>query len=370
MRKLFTIATVVALCLTAQLVRAQVETKKDSVTDSRIQYQLNQLQAEKENIVTAEKEKLRKEVEVINGRADKGEITSEEARQLKEAAARKSAENIENKLAIIDNKIALVKRGELYEFNLEEGTYIGIDPQQKKEEDTHWPDDWDDFWEVEMIFDHKRKYDKRTTSDIVLAAGFNNAIIEGQSFDDTPYKVGGSRFFEIGWQWKTRVFRNTNFMRIVYGLNFQFNGLKPDDNQYFVKDGDLTYLEPFEASLDKSKLRMDNLVIPVYFEFGPSKMIDRGDYFRYSTRHKFRIGLGGYFGLNYSTRQKLKYKIDGDRHKEKIKNNYNTNNTIYGLAGYMGFGDLSLYMKYDLNTIFKDGNRDENNIAVGLRWEL
>jgi len=46
---------------------------------------------------------------------------------------------------------------------------------------------------------------------MVLAFGLNNAIVEGESFDDSPYKIGGSRFFEIGWAWKTRVFKNSNF---------------------------------------------------------------------------------------------------------------------------------------------------------------
>ena len=36
---------------------------------------------------------------------------------------------------------------------------------------------------------------------MVLAFGLNNAIIDGENFDDSPYKIGGSRFFEIGWNY-------------------------------------------------------------------------------------------------------------------------------------------------------------------------
>lgn len=43
------------------------------------------------------------------------------------------------------------------------------------------------------------RYDRRTYSDFVMALGLNNAIIEGQSLNDSPYKIGGSRFFEMGW---------------------------------------------------------------------------------------------------------------------------------------------------------------------------
>ncbi len=69
--------------------------------------------------------------------------------------------------------------------------------------------------------------------------------MEGQSINDSDFKVGGSRFFELGIAWRTRVFEHTNFMRFRYGFSFQFNGLKPTDNRYFVEEGDLTLLEEF-----------------------------------------------------------------------------------------------------------------------------
>ena len=59
-----------------------------------------------------------------------------------------------------------------------------------------------------------RKYDLRTTEDVVFAFGFNNAIIDGVSLDDSPYKIGGSGFMELGYAWKTRLFDNTNFWRL------------------------------------------------------------------------------------------------------------------------------------------------------------
>ncbi|GAL72872.1 hypothetical protein [Jejuia pallidilutea] len=60
-------------------------------------------------------------------------------------------------------------------------------------------------------------------------------------------------------------------MRLKYGVSLHINGLKPDDNQYFVRNGDQTVLETFPENLRKSKLSVSNLVFPVHFEFGPSK---------------------------------------------------------------------------------------------------
>src|SRR5690606_7256607 len=180
---------------------------------------------------------------------------------------------------------------------------------------------------IRMRTDYKpRKYDKKTTNDIVLAFGFNNVIIEGESLNDSPYKFGGSRFFEMGRAWKTRVFENTNFMRIKYGVSLQVNGLKPTNNNYFVQQGNQTDLENIPNELRKAKLSVSNLVFPVHFEFGPSKKIEYDNYFRYTTSNRFKIGLGGYGGFNVGTRQKLKYEIDGERVKEKQKRGFNTTN--------------------------------------------
>ncbi len=52
---------------------------------------------------------------------------------------------------------------------------------------------------------------------------------------------------------------------------------------------------------------MDNLVFPVHFEFGPSKKVESPRSVWFSTHNKFKIGLGGYAGVNLGERQKLKY---------------------------------------------------------------
>ena len=226
-------------------------------------------------------------------------------------------------------------------------------------------------WEKKQGWKKELKYDRRTYSDFVIAIGLNNVIMEGQSIQDTPYKVGGSRFFELGWQWRTRVFKNSNFMRLNYGVSFQFNGLKPKNDQYFVLDSNnQAVLEEFDVDLDKSKFRMDNLVFPVHLEFGPSKYKKSDKTVRYSIHNKFRLGVGIYGGFNLATRQKLKYKRNGENIKEKFKRNYNTNDFVYGLSAYAGFDGALLYVKYDLNPIFKNAVVKQNNISLGLRFDL
>lgn len=350
----------VVLTLNVQLINAQ-----DTIQNTNNQVKIEALITFKETIKTQERDFLKAEVEALNRRLEKGEITVSDAENLKMETAKKRALNIENRLAIIDNKIALLERNQevsddvnedklMFRIGGSEGgdtnfVYLGKSENDKPK---------------------NRKYDRRTSSDLVLAFGLNNAIMDGQNLNDSPYKFGGSRFFELGWAWKTRVFENTNFMRFKYGFSFQMNGLKPTDNQYFVQDNNETSLEEFPIDLKKSKLSLTNLVFPVHFEFGPSKKIDRDTYFRYSTNNQFKIGLGGYAGFNIGTRQKLKYMLDGERVKEKQKRGFNTTNLVYGLSGYIAFGDTALYVKYDLSPIFKDQTIDQHNVSIGIRFDM
>lgn len=346
------------LCLNVQLIHAQ-----DTIHNVNNKHKIEELKSLKEEIKNQEREFLKAEVEAINLRLENGEITGAQAEKLKKDAAKKRALNIENRITIINNKIALLQRNE-------EGYRTHDDEELSQVGFTIGGDDGT-FAGFRLKGKNKpKKYDRRTTSDFVLAFGLNNAIVEGQSFDETPYKIGGSRFLELGWAWKTRVFKNSNFLRFKYGYSFQMNGLKPDDNQYFVKQGNQTVLQEFPENLRKSKLSITNLVFPVHFEFGPSKRIDRDTYYRYSTRNKFKIGIGGYGGFNIGTRQKLKYNLNGERIKDKQKRGFNTSDLVYGLSGYIAFDSTALYVKYDLSPVFKDQLIEQRNISVGLRFDI
>ncbi len=351
---------IIALLLTGMTAKLQAQEGYEKKIES--------LKELKKEITEQEKKALKQEVEDINKRLESKVITLEEAKILKENAAKKRALNIEDRLAIIDNRIALLDRNKGQVMNVVEpdstdiGVRFGIDFSGK--------DGSEFIWNEKQLWRRDVKYDRRTYSDFVIAFGLNNAIIDGQSLEDSPYKIGGSRFVELGWNWRTRVFKNSNFLRLNYGFSFQFNGLKPKGNEYFeFADGETT-LQEFDFDLSKSKFRMDNLVFPVHFEFGPSRVKETEERIRYYLGRKFRIGLGGYGGFNIGTRQKLKYSRDGENVKDKLKRGYNTTDFVYGLSGYIGVGGMQLYAKYDLSPIFQDATIEQRNISLGLRFDL
>ncbi|MGB5237804.1 MAG: hypothetical protein WBM43_10590 [Flavobacteriaceae bacterium] len=328
------------------------------------QQEIKQLKEQRELVETEERDALKNELEAINQQLEEGEITAEEAKTRKAAVAEKRALNIEDRKSIIDNKIALLERNKgavtpeegdanIWEDGVEVTVNIG-----------------DETWEP---FDSKKypKYDRRTFSNFIIAFGLNNAIPEGGNLNDSPYSAWRSRYFELGWAWRTRVFSHSNFMRFHYGFSFTFNGLRNNSNLYYTTDeNNQVVREVFPVNLDKSKLRTDNFIIPLHLEFGPTKKTVTETRVRYSIKRQLRIGLGGYGGVNMGTRQKLKYRVDGNRIKEKSANIFDSNQFVYGLSGWIGVGCVQFNVRYDLQTILKNTEVLEKNILFGVRFEI
>lgn len=351
MRTVVCYLTVLIILVSVKWVQAQDLEGKDR--------RIAQLEKKREEIKSSEREALKLEVEMINKRMDSGDLTKEEAALLKMNAAEKHARNIENRLIIIDNTIALIQRNDYISApdSIMENRFSGLVEAGKKG----------------LKIQGKNKpvpYDIRSSNDLLFAIGFNNALIEGESLEDSPYKIGGSGFVELGWNWKTRILKNSNFFRLKYGLSLQWNKLHIKDNQYFVQQGPIVSLAPFPETLKKSKFRTTHLVIPVYLELGPSRKIVREDRIRYLNIDQFKIGVGGFAGVNLATKQKLIYNKDGVKIKDKNKQGFDTSDFVYGIGGYIGLGDVSLYTKYNLSPIFKNQDIRQNNISVGLRLDF
>lgn len=354
------------VALTFNVVQAQNK-EVDSLRKMDVDEKVLNLEDDRAKIEKQEKDILKLKISKINKRLDNKEITAEEAENLKKEAAKIAALNIENRKAIIDQKIALLQRNgyDSYQYRkYDDGDRVILRIGGDDETSESF------IYIGDKSKDRPRKYDRRTTEDVVFAIGFNNALIDGQRIDDSPYKIGGSGFIELGYAWKTRIFDHTNFWRLKYGFSFQWNKLDIKDDLYFVNTDDEISLQEFPSNLNKAKFRTTNLVFPMHIEFGPSKKIEKENYFRYSTHKKLKIGLGGYAGLNIGSMQKLKYKEDGNRIKDKQRGGFEVSEFVYGLSGYVALGEIALYVKYDLNPLFKNQTVDQNNISVGVRFDM
>lgn len=316
-------------------------------------YKIEELRKARLDIEQLEKELLKEEIEVLQMRLKEGEISIHEFESEKKILAERHAQNIRSRTLIIDESIGYLKRNEGEEITHSINVLLG----SKKEKEGAGE-------ETDTI----TRFAKKQSSGMFLAVGFSNTLGEDHSLNDTPYKMGGSRFFEFGYNWRTAFKTNSSF-HLRYGIGLQIDGYKPADNHYFVMQDKELHLEEHSLNLKKSKLRMTNLVVPLHLEFRKPKLsIRKNDKKVYSYYDTWNFGIGGYAGINLKTTQILKFKEDGSRQRSKENMSSGMNQALYGLSAYVGRGNFSLYARYALNDMFKNKVSNEKTLAIGLRY--
>jgi hypothetical protein len=340
----FTIYLAVAACLFLNDMFAQ--TFEDKAKD--IAHKI-------ENITKDEKDRLKEAIEAVNIKLGNGEITHAEAEEKKRTLAEATAISIETRVAMAEDELKMLVQDKV------DGKIKEADTSRQIVLKWKWPRDRDSI--------KKQRSEYRTTTQFVFAAGLNNLVTNDQ-VAHSDYRYWGSHFYEWGFTYNTRLAKNHNLLHLKYGLSLMYNNLRPTNNRMFVDAGTETVLLENATNMKDSRFRNVNLVVPVHleFDFSGKKDVDGKQVFR--THQGFRVGLGGYAGLNVKSKQILRYDNDGYNSKEITKGDFNVNDLVYGVSAYIGFEETSLYVKYDLNPLFRDNPVDQRNISMGIRFDL
>ena len=342
----FTIYLVVLLCFFASKMLGQETFEKRAKT----------IASKIETITKEEKAALKIEVEAVNNQLINGTITREEAESKKKLLAEARAINIESKVAVeqealndlvqekVDGKIKEQDSIRTYSFSFHRKNH---------------KHDLKDTIQGE----------RRTTSQFVFAAGLNNLATDNK-LEDSDYRFLGSHFYELGVSYNSRIAKNNNLLHAKYGLSVMYNNLRPTDNRSFIINGNQTNLAVNPIDIKDSRFRNVYLVAPVHleFDFSGKKMKEDKPFFR--THQSVRFGIGGYAGINLKSKQIIKYDDNDLKATERTKGDFNASNFIYGLSSYIGYKSTSLYLKYDLNPLFKDNVVKQNNVSLGLRFDF
>ncbi len=347
----FTIYLALALCLLASKLVAQetFESKAKAI-------------AEKITFITnEEKANLKNEVEEVNLQLEKGTITKEQAQTRKKQLAEARATIIENRIAVAQLELKdLVQKqvdGKIVENDtLIHGRYSLAFPSLKVKDKTK---------------DQNQLGENRTTTQLVYAAGHNNLVTNG-AVANSDFKYNASGFFEWGLSFNTRIFKTNNIYHFKYGLTGVYNTLKASENRYFVDTNGQTNLATYPTDLCQKYTYFKNVfvTIPLYLEFDFSKkQFDKNNNRIFKIEKGFRFGVGGFVGYNTNSKQFLSYEVNGYRIDERQKGNWNVPDWNYGLSTYVGYKQASLYLKYDLNPMFKNNTVKQNNISLGIRFD-
>lgn len=312
-----------------------------------------------EMITNEEKNALKKEVEAIDFQVKEGKITPEKAQELKTNIAQERANNIETRVAIEEEKLAQLVQDKVDGKVLDSETIIN------RKHSISFPGGYRNGKK------NINNEEKRTTSQFVFATGFNNLVTDG-AVANSDFGYLRSTFYEWGLTLNTRLSQNSNLLHLKYGLGFQYNMLHATDNRVFVDTGNETVLETYPIDLKDNQTYFKNVyfVVPIHLEFDFSKIEEKDGIKIFKSHQGFRFGLGGFAGVNTNSKQFIRYEYEGRKVKERTKADFNVNDFTYGLSAYIGHKSTSLYVKYDLNPIFKNNNIDQNNVSLGIRFDF
>jgi hypothetical protein len=336
--------------------QAQDTKQQGEIGQKTFESQVKSIATKIEKITKEEKSALKLEIEAVDAKLENGVITREESDKEKQSLAEKRAKNIEVQVAVEQEKLNNLVQQKV------EGKIKVIDSTQTSF--TFY------FPAMKCNNDKKVKTEKRTTSQFVLAFGVNN-LVTNEAVTNSDFDFWESRFFEWGFTNNARIFKNDNLLHLKYGFSVMYNNLRPTDNRYFVPDGnDQTNLEVFPYDLEDSRFKNVYLVAPLHLEFDFTKNKSTNGSSNFRTHRGMRFGIGGYGGFRIKSKQKLFYDEDDDKVRIKTKGDFNANDFIYGVSTYLGYKETSLYLKYDLNPLFKNNTIDQNNISLGIRFDF
>lgn len=205
----------------------------------------------------------------------------------------------------------------------------------------------------------KKSY-KATRFNFDLDLGLNN-FLNSNSQQVPDLKPLGSRYVSINWHLNSQIGGRKSPLYLVSGLEFAFNNYMFDRNFVIEEDvNDVTFFRrEMEINYDKVKLTHSSVNVP---------LMPMLKFKRQNGKEGFKLGAGPFVGYRLGAHSKFKFEDSGRTQKEKVRSSYNLSDFQYGLTGVIGYGNLDLFVKYNMNDLFKDNRGpDANVISFGLR---
>jgi len=200
---------------------------------------------------------------------------------------------------------------------------------------------------------------KPTKFNFDVDLGLNN-FVNSDVNSLVDLKPLGSRYVSLNLHLNSQIGGRKSPLHLISGLEFSFNNYMFDDNVFVENIENFTYFNNTgDINYDKSKLTHSAINIPLM----PVLQFNREN-----GKDGFIIGAGGFVGYGLGSHVKLKYDEDGQTQKDKIRDNFNLSNFQYGLEGVLGYGSVNLFVKYNMNDLFKENRGPQANvISFGLR---
>ncbi len=191
--------------------------------------------------------------------------------------------------------------------------------------------------------------------------GFNGYMTSDFSTDlpieDRFMDLNGSKSvtFSINFlQYNIGLQRNKNNFGMVLGAGWTFYNYRTDQPYSFQRDPEtgqtIGVPLPAEQSVEKNKITTSFINIPMLFEW----QIPASEPY-----HRFYISAGPYCGFKIGGHTKVVYKENGNRTKDKGKDDINLNPFQYGAMVRVGYRFINLYATYNFSTFYTENRGPE-----------
>lgn len=206
-----------------------------------------------------------------------------------------------------------------------------------------------------------------------LELGVNTFIAPDGRIGDGPesgplqLNNGRSRFFAINFM-EQKVEFGSHHAGLFTGLGVEFTNYLFSENNTLMANGDSTWAVPMETPvLDKNKLRQVGLRLPLMLEFNSKRAklpanageLAKNPGWYFSRKNNFHLAAGVVGSWYFDTMYKQKYRLDGDRVKQRSKDGYNLLPYRLAARAQIGFGSLNLFAEYGLTPLFEEGAAPE-----------
>ena len=198
--------------------------------------------------------------------------------------------------------------------------------------------------------------------------GWNNYLSDGSR--DTPadapwMELRGGRSMSLDLYWDPFSIPSiTRWFAIEAGVDLEFNhyAFKKSFN---LANNDGTLIADYDNVPEKGFKRMNLRTIyagiPLMMEFQMRNNNNKPIYLTAGIKGQVRIG----------SRTKQIWKEDGDRQKNKTKDDFNTNLFRYSLIGGIGYGQIQFFGEYCPVSIFRDGKGPQlQTFSIGVKFNI
>ena len=224
-------------------------------------------------------------------------------------------------------------------------------------------DDFDTDWDEDELEADKKPWKEFKGHWAGFEFGLNNYVDKDFSFNRTPE----NEFMDIttGRSWNI----NLNFAQYSLGFGTDHVGLVTGmgiewSNYHFGDTNSIQKLngeiapKSIPDNVTKNRLQTTYLTIPLLIE---AQFLgkDRDD--------RFHLAAGIIGGVKLFSNTKIKYVENGDKQKEKIKNDYYLSTLRYGLTARAGYKAIKVYVNYYPTPLFlADRGPELYPVAAGL----